>query len=183
MAYIAGHFSGFFSLTDFESAPSYLYIGSTESGFEQSETNHYEPVHDDAFGDSEPDGVNMGVDTIVRCTWIEYNKIRIVLNQFSTLGVSNSNVGDLLSTQAGTLVLTPAPGTPAATEIGTGMSRVYYRAILIGDVTFALSSKLRKGPLTWKCLPDPSQTPAYKWGIITTPSGCTVANVVGPPTS
>jgi len=179
LAYIAGHHTAYFSLTTFSAGPTYFNIGSTENGFNHRETDHYEDVVDDAGGSAIADGINQGRDLIVTGTSIEADNINNVLYQGTPLGRFNINVGQTANSLAGTLVLTPVAGTPAAAALGVGMSRVYYAALIINDVEQMLSSKLRKIPVTWRCYPSTSE--GWKvWDILSTPAGVSAANPTGP---
>ena len=177
MSYVAGHHTAFFSLTSGSSSPTYFYIGSTRDGYRHRERIHSQPVIDDSGGEAEVDAIQQGVDVSVEFDWIEYDLFKPVLYSASTgtqtqLGLIKANVGKRLTDLAGILVLTPKPGTPAATEIGAGMSRIYYKAIIAENVDVLLASKLRQGPAMFKCYPDVTNSNEV-WAIAATPSGVT----------
>lgn len=144
MGYIAGHFNSAFSYLSVSAGPTWFPIGSTENGFELVPTFHFEPVIDDAGGMAMADGIQQGQDLIIRGTSISADLITPVLYRQEPQGRFNTNVGLTLNHLAGSLVLTPVAGTPAAAMLGSGMSYVFYAAIIENDIPQLLSSKLRK---------------------------------------
>jgi hypothetical protein len=184
MAYVSGHFNSFYSTVSGSAGASYVAMGSTESGFELIESYHEEAVVDDAFGMAQPDAIQQGKDCIVRLTYVEYDKIFNcgALYQQIAQGQINPNVGIPLSTLAGELALMPVTGTPAATQLGAGNAYVFYKAIIVSDISTLLSSKYRRGPITFRCFPDPTtgSSQGYAYKIVTAPSGVNGTNPVPP---
>lgn len=175
MSYVAGHFTCYFSLTSGSAAASYTYIGSSREGYKHRERIHSQPVIDDSGGEAEVDAIQQGVDVSVDFDYIEYDLFKTVLYSATTgaqiqMGLIKANVGKRLTDLAGVLVLTPKPGTPAEAEIGVGMSRIYYKAVIADDIDVPLASKLRQGPAKFKCYPD-STNSNKTWAIGSTPTG------------
>jgi hypothetical protein len=169
MAYIAGHFSlKWSSSPGGSSGISMTNFGDTENGIEIVQTNYYQKVVADSFGDSMPDGVQRGADCILRFNWIEYDKLVAAGLPFVQVpligGGTNANCGKLLSALAGTLEMTPISGTGAYTQFvaqyGNGKSLFATLAIPETDISFMLNNRVRTGPLVIRCLPDPNQSEA-----------------------
>src|SRR4051812_5725592 len=128
MSYRSGHCTAKYSpgaIVGGSPSPSYASIGSSETGFRIRRSQHFEPIRDDAYGQAMPDGVNMGADTFVDFTFVDYNLIKAVVAAFGALASANDNVGKLMSGCAGPLCITPIANTPNATEIGAGNSRIF----------------------------------------------------------
>jgi hypothetical protein len=182
--YIAGHFNAFWSSISGSGSPSFSNVGSTESGWELIESQHDEPVVDDAFGMAQPDGIQQGKDHTLRLTYIEYDLFYSsgIFTAQAAFGVVNTNVGLTMTSLAGQLALMPVVGTPAATQLGTGNCYLFYKAICISDIPTMLSSKYRRGPLTFRCYPDPTTggTRGKVCAIVTAPSGVNGTNPTGP---
>jgi hypothetical protein len=173
MAFIAGHFIGHFSLGDLSAGANYYNIGGTREGFTEEVAVHHQPVISDRGGESQVDGIQQGSDMTLRLDYIEYDKIKPFLFIQEPEGRVYNNVGLTLTSLAGVLVLTPIAGTSAAADIGAGNSRMYYRAIIESNIPVLLASKLRQGPCTFRCFPEPLQGLAYTdavMDIVTTPS-------------
>lgn len=130
-------------------------IGSTEEGFRLIGRQHWEPILSDDFGEAPVDGVQRGVTYTIQFMAQEYSLIKAAYaRQLSALGESKTHVGKLLSGLAQTLVMTAVAGTPAA---GAGLiaTLTATKAICVSDIELLLSSKLRKGPVTFHLFPDP----------------------------
>lgn len=160
MGYIAGHFTFKWSPTWGSAGYTFTDVGSTKDGFNLRVSQHEQNIHDDAFGDAIPDMINEGQDHILQLTWIEYDKLIAGGLPFvqTPKGFVNSNVGKTLSSLSGAIEATPVPGTPAATVLGTGKSYLFFTCVPITDIEFMLNSKAREGPLTIRCLPDPTNS-------------------------
>jgi hypothetical protein len=163
MSYIAGHYTGTYKAP----AGSALTIGTTREGFRLRETHHSQQILTDDGGEAPVDGVQQGTEVLLSLDYVEYDSIRAVLYAANVRGQPKANVGKLLSALAGQLVLTPAAGTPAETLDVSGNSWVFYKAIIDSDIETLLASKLRQGPCTFRCYPDPATGKAYE--IVTTP--------------
>lgn len=162
MAHVSGHFTAFFSATSGSGGTSFVGIGSTREGFRIRQRNYHQPVIDDRGGEAEVDGIQQGTDVTVECDYIDYDLIVNAIWGNGTTGAQNfkgklyDNVGLRLVDLAGVLKLTPVAGTPAATEAGTGNSYYFYKTIVDEDTEILLASKLRQGPLRFRCFPDPT---------------------------
>lgn len=131
-------------------------IGTTEDGYRVQVQQHHEDIRTDDYGDVPVDGVQRGVSYQVTLVGMEYNLVKAAMaKQASALGESKTNVGKLLSGLAASLVLTATSGTPADTA-GNIRSLTATKAILITDFELLLASRVRKGPLTFRLLPDPA---------------------------
>ena len=130
---------------------------TSETGFHLIETMHHQNVADDAYGDVPVDGIQQGCTVMVRFEYIDYDLVLPAIYAQNTQGSSNANVGKTLSGLAGLLLLTAVTGTPAHAT-GLGITYTFYKAIVVGDLDTLLSSKLRKGPLTFQCFPDPGHS-------------------------
>ena len=129
-------------------------LGETEQGWELNEVHLVEDIVTDSGGDAPVDGVMRGTRVEARCTYVEYDKIVDALYYANPSGQGYQNVGALMSDLAGELVLTPVAGTPAATDLGAGKSLKFYRAIVLNDINTLLSTRHRKGPMSFRCYPD-----------------------------
>ena len=164
MAHISGHFSASFSATSGSAGNSFTSIGSTREGFRMRPRIYHQPVIDDRGGEAEVDGIQQGVDLVVECDYIDYDLIVGAIWGNGTTGAQALKgklydfVGRRLVDLAGTLKLTPVVGTPAETEAGTGNSYYFYKAIVDEDYEILLASKLRQGPLRFRCFPDPTNS-------------------------
>jgi hypothetical protein len=129
-------------------------IGRTENGFRIRVTVHEEPIRTDDGGDSIIDGVNRGADTIVELDYVEYEKIKAAMFASGPVaeGAPLTNVGKLCTSLAKALVLTPVAGTTA-----TG-TYTFHKALVRGDINILLASRLKKGPLSFLCYPDPANS-------------------------
>jgi len=158
MARIAGAFSATWNGAD---------IGLTERGFNIENIIHEEAVHADSAGDVPIDAVEQGVEVIVTLDSIDYTSIENAIKAVSnSLGGGFVNVGLLRSTLAKSLVLTPITalaGATAATSAASEATKVFTfpLAIVADNFNILLSSKLRKGPLRFKCYPNISTGIAY----------------------
>jgi hypothetical protein len=129
-------------------------LGETEQGWEMVEAHLTEDIVTDSGGDAPVDGVQRGTRCEVRGTYVEYDKVVDALYYANDSGSSRGNVGKLLTNLAGILVLTPVPGTTAAADLGEGNSLIFHRAIVVSDITTLLSTRHRKGPITFRCYPS-----------------------------
>lgn len=141
-------------------------IGATREGFRIREIFHTQQVICDAYGEVPINGVQQGVEVSVSLDSIEYDLIKpAIIAAYGTQGAGKAKVGFVMSGLAKVLVLTPVAGTPAATSVSGWTAEATYtfhKAIIEGDVETILSSKLRQGPVTFRCYPDPGTTPANK---------------------
>jgi len=143
--FITGHFTATYGGVD---------LGQTEQGWEMVEAHLTEDIVTDSGGDAPVDGVQRGTRCEVRGTYVEYDKVADALYAADPSGASRQNVGQLMTNLAYVLVLTPVPGTTAAADLGTGNSLIFHRAIVVSDITTLLSTKHRKGPITFRCYPS-----------------------------
>jgi hypothetical protein len=127
-------------------------IGRTREGFTESIEYHHQPIQTDAGGESQVDGVQLGVDHLVRLDYVDYDLVKAAIHAVEPEGKVYDNVGKLLTSLAGPLVLTPVAGTTAAASGGT---HTFHKAI-IENAEILFSSRLRQGPLTFRCFPDPT---------------------------
>lgn len=157
MSFIAGAFTATWDGTS---------IGATREGFRIRETFHDQKIMDDAFGEAPANALQQGVEVFVTLDYIEYDLIKpAIIAAMGTQGSMKAKVGFLMSGLAKVLVLTPTAGTPAAVTASPWTAEVSYtfhKAIIEGDIDTLLSSKLRQGPVTFRCYPDPGTTPANK---------------------
>lgn len=141
-------------------------LGSIEDGFEQIHNVMYEDIRADHYRGL-LDGVVLGVDMIIRCVlyevdmpavadmvWPFQNSSGAILTP-GTIGA----VGQLLSSLAKPLVLTPCAGTTSATagKLGGGAlaSLTYAKAILAADpVSIKYAATHRKLPVSLLILPN-----------------------------
>lgn len=145
MSHIAGHYDATWDGDD---------IGSTRDGFRLRETMHAEMILDDEYGDAPVDGVNRGCEVLITLDYIDYDLVKdAIYAHVGTEGDVLSNVGKLLTGLAKTLVLTAKTGTPAASGIATLTAD---KAIIVSDVETLLASRLRQGPITFRCFPNSS---------------------------
>lgn len=150
MSFIAGAYTATWNSVD---------VGRTERGWNVEQDYHQEAVIADSYGDMWVDGVQQGVDTIVTCDFIEYDLLATAIYaQQGGAGLGNNKVGILLTSLAHPLVLTPVSGTTAASN---GKTWTFPLAIITDNVSILLSSKLRKGPLRWRCFPNLSSGVVY----------------------
>lgn len=177
MAFIAGAFQATFNAK---------ILGTTEDGFELSFNRIHEEIRVDAYRGL-VDGVFQGLDMTIRTVLMEANLpvINDLLWAFDhdndgvissgnspnfvidgVQGQAPSGVGQLLTSMAMPLVLTPCGGTTAAT-VGNGgaalASITFPRVVLATDpVALRFASSLRKVPLALHILPS--------WATSNTPS-------------
>ncbi len=131
-------------------------IGMTEDGFRIGVQLHHEDVRSDDFGDGPVDAIQRGVTYQVQCVSIEYDLIKAAIaKQVNALGESKTNVGKRLTDLAAPLVLTAVTGTPADSA-GNIRTLTATKAILVTDVEILLAARCRKGPVTFRLLPDPA---------------------------
>lgn len=142
---IAGHYSATYGGSD---------IGSSREGFNHDDQLLDQPVVDDEFGSAPCDGIQDGCITMANLDYIHYDKILSALyTQLGTAGDVAANVGKPLTSLAKELVLTAKAGTNAAAI--SGRTRTYTKAIVGTNLRVLMGSKLRQGPCTFKCFPDP----------------------------
>ena len=164
MAFITGHLSA--SFNDGATTGS---IGTTEQGWELRENHLVEDIITDEGGDAPVDGVQRGTRVELHATYVEYDLMKRALYQANPRGTTFTNVGKLYTALAGRLILTPTVGTPAATDLGAGNSLVFYKAVVQTDISTLLATKLRKGPLTFRCYPDSGNSNKV-YDIVATPA-------------
>jgi hypothetical protein len=151
MAFITGHFTGTYRGKD---------IGDTKEGFDKTETLYMERVETDRGGRTMRDGIQFGGDCTVRLDYVDYDLIeKGMYDQVAenpgvqqTKFAPMNNVGLLATDLAGELILTPIKDSYAYTLTG-GKSYHFYRAIMETDIKAMLSSGLRAGPVTFRCVP------------------------------
>ncbi len=153
--FIAGHYTAAFTPPSGSSAS----IGDTREGFRLRENHHKQDIQTDTYGDGEVDGVGRGLSAEVQLDYVDYDLIRSVLYGQNPIGDAKSNVGLLLTTLAGQLVLTPVSGTTAASNGGGAFTAT--KAIVTTDIETMLASKLRSGPCTFKLYPNSSTGKLY----------------------
>ncbi len=153
-------------------APSYASIGATENGIIHTEDLFDEDIHTDAGGGPSGivvDQIELGGQPRVKVIAVEYSLFKAVLSSRITPSDGLANVGALGTARAGPLIVTPKAGTTWATELGTGNSRVYYKARLLTSVDYMIGAGLTKGPMTFICYPDPNNGNKF-FATIVTPS-------------
>ena len=171
MAFIAGAFNATFNAK---------VLGTTEDGFELSFNRIQEEIRVDAYRGL-VDGIFQGIDMTIRTVLMEANLavINDLLWAFdhdndgvlytgtspnftadTGMGESNvpSGVGQLISTMAAPLVLTPCGGTTAKTAGAIGGGAVatitFPKVVLATDpVALKFASSLRKVPIALHVLP------------------------------
>jgi hypothetical protein len=158
MPFITGHFTAMYNGSN---------IGESEQGWEIAEAHLSEDILTDSGGDSPVDGVMRGTRHEVRGTMVEYDLVKAALYAANPRGTTFNNVGLLMTSLAKRLVMTPIVGTSAALELGASSSIVFRKAIILSDIVTLLANKNRKGPITFRCYPDPVDGVVYE--IITTP--------------
>lgn len=149
-------------------------IGDSETGWEIVESPLTEDIFASLGGRSPVDGVATGSIVMARANMVEFAKLVNTGFPSSGAGVSPlygvmnqgspvSNVGKLLSSLAGKLILTPVPGTALATAAGSKVLNIY-TAINLSNVEQLLSYHIMKGPLVFRCLPSAANSNlAYQW--------------------
>lgn len=172
MTFISGAFSATFNAKP---------LGTTENGFEEITTRIYEDIRPDHY-QGMLDGVVRGIDMMIRTVLYEVNMPGIrdliwpwdadndgVLFEATEYGKVGA-MGQLLSSLAKPLVLTPCGGTSAALLGGfhTGAegapgpvaSITYPRAVIAADPTsINFNAGHRKLPVTILILPSPDTAP------------------------
>jgi hypothetical protein len=83
---------------------------------------------------------------------VDYDLIKAALYKANTQGLPKANVGKVLVGLASALVLTPAAGVTAVETF------TFHKAIVESDIETLLASKLRQGPCTFRCYPDPANS-------------------------
>lgn len=147
MAYIAGAYTGAYTPSGGGSAVTL----TTEDGFEVLEQFHGEDIRTDNTGDAVVDRVNRAATTRLRFTGVEADKMQSIIYDTYDRGNPLGKVGTLVSSECGSLVLTPKAGTAAATADGTW---TFHKIVVDGDISLLLSSRHRKIPVTFLCLAD-----------------------------
>jgi len=146
MAYtfVAGHYTATYA-----SSP----IGASKEGF----TIRIEYLQRDIVVDEQGEGVcdqlQSGMNMFVDLDYCEYTLIAPALmaqqGGVVSQGTIIPQVGKLLSSLAGILVLTPSTTRTNNTDIYT-----FAKAIVVDEIPILLSSNLRSGPITFRILPD-----------------------------
>lgn len=158
MAFIAGAFTATYA----PAAGSAVSIGATREGFRVRENIHVQHIVSDVAGDAPVDGIMQGVEVTVSLDYIDYALIKAAIYAASTQGQPLSKVGYLEAATAsqtglgGALVLTPVSNTPADLADTPNGTWTFHAAIVESDVETLLSSKLRQGPITFRCYPNSS---------------------------
>lgn len=170
--YCAGHFLAAFSPVPMSGTPAWVTIGSTTEGFNIETTLHEEEIHDDRFGQGVADVVQEGSDVHVSGILLNIGVVESsgVLYSQVPQGASNNNAGKLGSQLYGSLCLTPVAGTPAAALLGAGNSYVFRLCAIMNNVNYLLANKHRSISVSWRCLPDQSDSNLF-WTIGATPAG------------
>lgn len=160
MSFITGHFTAKYNGSD---------LGESEQGWEIVEGHLVEDIITDSGGDAPVDGVQRGTRVEIRATYVEYDSIKAALYRANPRGATFTNVGKLYTNLAARLILTPVAGTTAETELGVGKSIVFTKAIVVSDINTLLATRHRKGPITFRCYPDSSNSNKV-YDIIDTPT-------------
>ena len=166
MTFISGAFSATFNGKA---------LGTTEDGFEETTTRIYEEIRADHY-QGMLDGVVRGIDMMIRTVLYEVNMpgVRDLIwpydadndgtlfeaTEYGKVG----GMGQLLSTYAKPLVLTPCGGTSAALvggpTAGAVASITYPRAVIAAEATsIRFNAGHRKLPVTILILPSPDTAP------------------------
>ena len=128
MAFIAGPYTATYAPgTGGSGVGSPASIGKTREGFTERLDFHHQPIMTDDGGEAQVDGVQLGRDTLVTLDYVEYDLIKAAIHAAEPEGKVYDNVGKLLTSLAGPLVLTPVAGTTAATSGGT---HTFHKAIV-----------------------------------------------------
>lgn len=165
-------------------------LGTVEDGFEEITTRIYEEIRADHY-QGMLDGVVRGIDMMIRTVLYEVNMpgVRDLIWPYdadndgilfeSTEYGKVGGMGQLLSTYAKPLVLTPCGGTSAALLGGfTGVGGIagpvvsvtYPRAVIAAEATsIKYNAGHRKLPVSILILPTPDTTP-------TSPAAVTICN-------
>jgi hypothetical protein len=151
MSFIAGHYTATWNGTS---------IGTTENGFRLTAVHHHEPVITDEFGDAPVDGIQRGTEYRLTLEFMEYDLVKAALFAQGAIGTMKSNVGKTLKSLAQQLVLTVTAGTPAA-GAGNISTLTAPKAIVVSDFDLLLSSRLRKGPVTFHLFPTDDTKVAF----------------------
>lgn len=138
-------------------------IGMTKQGFRLQATIHEDPIQTDEMGQTTVDAVNAGADVLCMLDWCEYQKVMdAIANQITSDGQFQDKIGTLKSLDSVSLVLTPVAGL--------GNTRVFTAtaATVVTNLEYAISRKLREGPLTLALRPDLALSGTdygrcYKW--------------------
>lgn len=150
MALIAGAFTATYNPNSAGAAD----IGATREGFRIREIIHVQQVIDDTAGEAPVDGIMQGVEVLVTVDYIDYAKIKAAIYAASTQGQPKSKVGYMTAGLGGPLILTPVANTPADLADSPNGIWTFHFAVIESDVETLLSSKLRQGPVTFRCYPD-----------------------------
>ena len=166
MTFISGAFSATFNAKA---------LGTTEDGYEEITSRIYEEIRADHY-QGMLDGVVRGIDMMIRCVLYEVNMpgVRDLIwpydadndgtlfeaTEYGKVG----GMGQLLSTYAKPLVLTPCGGTSAALlgspTAGPVASITYPRAVIAAEATsIKFAAGHRKLPVTILILPSPDVAP------------------------
>lgn len=142
-------------------------IGQSISGFTLEFNQLHQPLMVDEFGRSEINGVIMGVNVMCHVDGAEFLKLQTACAaQFGTVAADamtidpSTKIGKLLSDYAAALVLTPVVRT------NNGKKWTFYSTIIVDDFSFVLGSSLREIPVTFKCMPNPTNVPTNSLGKI-----------------
>jgi hypothetical protein len=148
MTFIAGAYSATFNA---------LPLGTTEDGFELSFNRIQEEIRVDQYRGL-VDAIHQGIDMTIRFTLTEANFVAITSliwgwsgNNPLVDGALKSHTGQLISSFASALVLTPCAGTSADVAYN---SVTFGKAVLATDpVALKFASSLRRIPITMHVLP------------------------------
>ena len=154
--FIAGHYTATYDPLGPTSGGTSASIGATRDGFHLRETLHDQPINADYAGEVPVDAINQGAEVSVTLDYIEYDLILPALYAHSAAGQGLNNVGQSLVALSGLLTLTPASGTPAYGN--SALPYIFDKAIVSSDIDTLLASKLRQGPITFHCYPDPAHS-------------------------
>jgi hypothetical protein len=150
-------------------APSYSDIGYSKDGIRVRQQLHHQEIRTDQGGMGIVNGVCMGQTIYAEFSHVSYSKIKAAIAAHSPTGVLYTNVGKLLTHLAGPLVITPLAGTPWATELGVGKSRILYKALLVTDVDYLMGAGYSEGRCTFLALPDDGVSDKI-WEDLNTPA-------------
>ena len=148
-------------------------IGQSRDGIVWKRVPHLQPVIVDEAGEVPVNGIQQGVEHFVTLDYVEYGKVKAALE--AAVGQSTgAGVNACLTDEVGlellgkstimALVLIPKTGTAAATDLGAGKGLLFPYAAVDTDVDVLLASKLRQGPCSFHCYPDPVS--GQCWAIV-----------------
>lgn len=167
MTFISGAFSATFNGKA---------LGTTEDGFEQTTTRIHEEIRADHYRGL-LDGIFQGIDMVLKAVFLEADMPGLrdmiwpidhdndgILYEATGHGKVGAT-GQLLTTLAAPLVLTPCAGTTVANkgheDTGLALASITYPKVILSTdaVSFKYSASLKKIPVTLIVLPVPDSAP------------------------